>query len=314
MALAGASAGLLPAGTEPTPGSAHFTADPATLYQSATAKPAPAGADVVVLEDQDSYVFDAQGRKVHTQYVVFRVLTQQGAEDWANYSAPWEPWHEERPVLRARVITPDRAAHELDPKTIADAPAKQENDDTYSDRRVVRAPLPAMAPGSVVEEESVTKDSAPFFGAGMVEHSFFGRGVPVEHTRLLLDAPASLPLHYTLELLPEVKPQRSEGNGRVQIVFEHGSMPAQEDAEPYLPSDQPAYPHVTFSTGSSWQQVAEEYGKIVDGRLAAAEVKPLAGKLVAGKRTRQEKAEALLQYVDKEVRYTGVEFGDAAIV
>jgi len=307
--------GRLSAGTQPTaPASAHFSADPAALYQSAMATPAPAGADVVVLEDEDTYVFDAQGRRVHTQYVVFRVLTQKGAENWADYSAPWEPWHEERPVLRARVITPDHAVHELDAKTVTDKPAKEDDDQVYSDRRTVQAPLPAMAPGSVVEEESVSKESAPFFGAGTVGRSFFGRGVPVQHTRLVLDAPASLPLRYALELLPEAKPERREAEGRVQVVFDHGPIPAQEDAEPYLPSEQPAFPRVNFSTGSSWRQVAEEYGKVVDARIAGAEVKALVSKLVAGKHIRQEKAEALLQYLDKEVRYTGVEFGEAAIV
>jgi Flp pilus assembly protein TadD len=36
--------------------------------------------------------------------------------------------------------------------------------------------------------------------------------------------------------------------------------------------------------------------------------------LAAGKTTREEKAAAILQYLSREVRYTGVEFGDAAIV
>lgn len=314
LALAGASAGLLVAGNEPgAPGSGHFTANPAALYQSATAKPAPAGADVLVLEDDDTYIFDAEGRTVHTQYVVFRVLTQRGAEDWADFSAPWQPWHEERPALRARVITPDHVAHELDAKTVSDSPAK-ESDDVYSDRRVVRAPLPAMAPGSVIEEEAVWKGSAPLAGAGRVERCFFGRSVPVEHTRLEVDAPASLPLRYDLELLPDLKPERSEANGRVQVVFEHGPQEAQEDVASYLPSEVAGYPHVTFSTGDSWQRLAEEYSKIVDGRVAGAQLKSLADKLVTGKKSRQEKAEALLQYVDQEVRYTGVEFGEAAIV
>ncbi len=87
--------------------------------------------------------------------MVFKVLTQKGAEEWDSVSISWEPWHEERPIIKARVITPDYAVHELDAKTITDAPAREDDSSLYSDRLVLRAPLPAIAPGSVVEEEFV---------------------------------------------------------------------------------------------------------------------------------------------------------------
>src|SRR4029077_1174506 len=149
----------------------------------------------------------------------------------------WEPWHEEHPSLRARVITPDSAVHVLDATTITDAPAKENADNVFSDRRVLRAPLPAVAPGSLVEEELISTESAPFLGAGAVERFYFGSSVPVEHTRLILDAPAALPLRYDIHLLPELKPQRNETEGRVRISFDYGPMETPDEAETELPSD-----------------------------------------------------------------------------
>ena len=61
-------------------------------------------------------------------------------------------------------------------------------------------------------------------------------------------------------------------------------------------------------------QVAEEYGKIVDKQITGADLKSLVGKLIAGKVSRDEKAAAILAYLDREVRYTGVEFGESAMV
>ena len=90
-------------------------------------------------------------------------------------SLNWEPWHEERPTIKVRVITPDYAVHELDPKTVTDASAREDASNLYSDRRVLRAPLPAIAPGSVVEEEFVVQETAPFFAAGTVQRIFLGR-------------------------------------------------------------------------------------------------------------------------------------------
>jgi Domain of Unknown Function with PDB structure (DUF3857) len=196
----------------------RFEADAAAVNKAASNVSVKPGADVVVLDEEDSYVFETDGKAVHTYYLVYKVLTQRGVEGWDATSLEWEPWHEEHPRLRARVITPDNVIHPLDPKTITDAPARDKEEKTYGDGRVLRAPLPAIAPGSVVEEEQTRPESAPFFGAGVVERSYFGRGVPVQRAKLTLDAPASILLRYSLQLLPDVKPQKSEANGRTQIV------------------------------------------------------------------------------------------------
>lgn len=292
----------------------RFSEDAVAVYKAASAVTTLAGTDVVVLDEEESYVFDAEGRAVHTRYLLYKILTQQGAEDWDRVSINWEPWHEERPTLRARIITPDNAVHPLESKTVTDAPAQDEADNVYSDRRVVRAPFPAIAPGSLVEEEEITKESAVFFGAGMVTRFYFGRAVPVQYIRLVIDAPSSLPIQFKLELLPDLKPERKEENGRVQLLFERGPVEALEEGDANLPSDVPVFPHVAFSTGKSWKLMAESYEKIVDGKIAAANVQPMVKSVIAGKSSREEKAAAIVQYLDHEVRYTGVEFGEAAIV
>ncbi len=313
------SLALLPAGNAQAPGTPapdgkHFPADAVALYKASSEVKTAAGTDVVVLTDEQSYVFDGDGRSVQTQYLLYKVLTQKGAEEWDEVSQDWEPWHQDRPSIQARVITADNAVHTLDPKTIADTPAKEDASQTYSDRRILRAPLPAIAPGSLVEEELTWKETAPFFGAGTVERFYVGRPVPVQHTRLTLEAPASLSIQYDLQMLSELKPQRTEANGRVQVTFDAGPTEPFDKADNYLPSDVPAFAHITFSTGNSWQQVAEEYAKIVDGKIVGADVKSSVDKLITGKGSRQEKAAAILQYLDREVRYTGIEFGEAAIV
>lgn len=292
----------------------HFAPDAAALYQRVSQVAIPAGTDVLFVDDEEKVVFDTEGRAVRSRYFLYKILTQKGAEGWGDISCSWEPWHEEHPTLRARVITPDNVVHALDSQTITDAPAKENADNMFSDRRVLRAPLPAIAPGSLVEEELVSTENAPFFGAGTVQRFYFGSSVPVQHTRLMLDAPAAFPLRYEIQLLPDLKPQRQETDGRIRITFEYGLMEAPDNAEAELPSDLPAYPSVTFSSGDSWRQVAEEYGKIVDKQIASADLKSLVDKLIAKKKSRDETVAAILAYLDREVRYTGVEFAEAALV
>jgi transglutaminase-like putative cysteine protease/Flp pilus assembly protein TadD len=295
----------------------RFPDDSAAVYKLASSVTPPNGVEVLVLDEEDSEWFDSQGASVRTFYMVYKVLTQEGAEQWDSVGVSWEPWHETRPEIRARVINADGAVHPLDPKTISDATDSDDEHDVYNNRRSLRAPLPAIAIGSVVEEEETIIETKPIFEAGVVGKFYLGRSVPVQSTRLVLDAPSSLPLQYIVKLAPEMQPERKEQNGRVRITFDHGPIAAQESVDVNLmnlPSDVPGYPSVTFSTGRSWAAVASTYERVVAEQVATSDVTPIVNKLVAGKKSREEKATALLQYVDREVRYTGVEFDDAAIV
>src|SRR5258706_11898040 len=91
-------------------------------------------------------------------------------------------------------------------------------------------------------------------------------------------------------------------------------MDALDEVEDYLPKEIPGQPQVGFSTGASWQAIAEGYGQIIDEKASQKDVQSLVNGLVVGKTNREDKAAAILQYLSREVRYTGVEFGDAAII
>ncbi len=293
----------------------HFSVDPKTLYEAASAMPVPEGANVVELVEDETFTFDEAGRMVHVGHFIYKVLTQKGAEGWDALSVGWEPWHEARPVIRARVIAPDFMVHTLDPNTITEAPARGGDYKTYSDGKRLHAPFPAIAPGVVVEEEFTLADTEPLFAQGLAGRIDLGQeNVPVAHSRAVFDAPAALPLRTSLLLLPDVKPVRTESGGRITVSFDTGSLEGIEPREPYLPPDAIRFPAIAFSTGESWQRVAAEYAKIVDSRADSAAVKAVVDPLIAGKKSAADKEAAILDYLDREVRYTGIEFGEAAIV
>ena len=293
----------------------HFSIDPKALYGAASAVPAPEGTNVAMLEDDDRYTFDEAGRITHVGYFVYKVLTQKGAEGWDYLAVGWEPWHQERPIIRARIITPDFAEHALDPNTITEAPARGGDYKIYSDGKRLRAPLPAIAPGTVVEGEYTERETEPFFAPGQVVRVIFGRDrIPVAHSRAVFEAPAALSLRTNTLLLPDLKPVRTEAGGKVTLTYDIGFLEGFEEQDSNLPPDDAHVPEVDFSTGRSWQSMAAEYAKIVDAHADPAAVQPIVDKLIAGKKTVAEKEGAVLDYLDREVRYTGIEFGEAAIV
>jgi transglutaminase-like putative cysteine protease/predicted Zn-dependent protease len=292
-----------------------FSVDAKSLYEAASAVPAPEGAVAAILAADESYSFDEDGRVTHVGHYVYKVLNQKGAEGWDYLSVGWEPWHEARPAIRGRVIAPDFSVHTLDPSAITEEPARGGDYKIYSDGKLLRAPFPAIAAGVVVEEEYIERETQPFFATGRVGRSTFGHEqVPVAHSRIVFDAPSTLPLRFRSTLLPDLKPVRTESNGRVTITYEMGLIEGLEPREPNLPPDVPYFPEIDFSTGESWHAMASEFAEIVDGRADTQVVQPLVDKLVAGKTSIAKKESALVDYLDREVRYTGIEFGEAALM
>lgn len=293
----------------------HFSVPAKDLYDAISQVPVSDGANVVLYDDDESFSFDEAGRLTHVGHYIYKVLTAKGVEAWDSLSVGWDPWHEMRPVIRARVIEPDYSEHNLDPSAITEEPARGGDYKTYSDGKRLRAPLPAIAPGAVVEEEYLERETEPFFAPGRVGRSFFGHAqASVTHSRAVFDAPASLPLRIETHLLPQVKPSRVEADGRVTTTYDIGALESVEARDPDLPPDAFVFPEIDYATGASWQSVAAEYSKIVDSRAKPEAVQSIVDGLVAGKTTQRDKEAAILDYVDGQVRYTGIEFGEAAIV
>src|SRR5205807_1662226 len=134
---------------------------------------------VVQLISDRVLTVDEQQRTVFHQHNIYVINSANGIEDWSEIHLRWEPWHEDRPEIRARVITPDGSVHELDPKTIVDVAVRDSDNHIFSDAHRVEAPLPAVAVGSVIEREIIVREHLPLFAAGRVRRFYFNSTVPV---------------------------------------------------------------------------------------------------------------------------------------
>src|SRR5690242_12036807 len=143
-----------------------FSATPEDLRAAAALVKRDKYSEVTILLNDDRYTFDRDGKMVESFRSIYRIETEEGVKGWAETSGRWEPWHQSKPEIRARVITADGVVHNLDLKTLTDVPVHQDAPDTFSDERSYGGPLPAVAVGAIVEEEIVVHDTAPFFAAG----------------------------------------------------------------------------------------------------------------------------------------------------
>lgn len=288
-----------------------FQAPAADLRKAADAIAPEKFMDATVLFERDSYQIKEDGRVTYRHSMIFRIETQAGIEDWAEISARYAPWHQNQPGIQARVILPDGRVTQLDPKTIIDGPASEEDNDIYSDDRIRKAPLPALAVGAIVEEEAVTEDKLPYFAGGGVYRDYASRDVPIVRSELVIDAPSTLKLQYRVHHLDTAKISDSERDGMRHLLFSQGYLPAHADSDINLNTHDNLSPMIEFSTGESWAAVAKAYRQLAETQIDPKAVKPLLPSSLPN--ARLEVIQQLVARLHKEIRYTGIEFGQASL-
>lgn len=276
-----------------------FSAGPAALIRAASAVPGNQGEGVAVLFLESTYRYDEAGRETFTQRIVYRILSATAHESWSAVEERWAPWHQARPEIRVRVLTPDGAEHRLAPATIANRATSRDS----LDRQVLRVPLPGIRPGAVVEQEVTIRDNSPFFDRGVVRTQVLDEGVTVRHARVVVETPAGIPLRWVVRGLDGVQTTESVSRQRRRVVFEAQDLPARP---------RPAY--VAFSTGRSWADVARRYSEIVDQAIHGSDLGSFLRSAGGPAASQLDLVSLYLARVNREVRYTGVELGEGRLV
>ena len=290
-----------------------FEASPQELLDAAdTATVSDPDIEVLLDETRIAIAADGAVRRQHT--LVYRLMSVAGIESWGTSEVLWEPWHEARPELRARIVSPDATVAALDPSTISESPAQSTGNDLFDDRRVLGAPLPALAVGAVVEERILHPEIRPELTSARVWSFYPTRNMPVHTFRLVVELPEHRALSWSAELLNDAEPEVSTADGRQQWTWELTAVEPFEDFDPWLPPDVPAYPRLIVGTGDSWSDVAAEYARKVDERVASADLRSLINTLQLEGLPRARVLDTMVEFIRSEIRYSGLELGEAAII
>jgi hypothetical protein len=171
----------------------------------------------VILVDDEHWTVRADGDIERAQHLVLKILSASAMQNFDGVQERWELWHMKRPEIRARVISNDGAIHELDPKTLVDAPGGGNANQTCSDVRVIQGPLPAIEAGAVVEEQ-ITEVTTPVLGS-MAFRGYIAGGIPVRF-----------------------KESQEAKEGRVHLMLVFGSFEPVQSVDPYSHFDALVFP------------------------------------------------------------------------
>ena len=214
-----------------------MTAPPAEVLAAAAAVTPPADTSAIILFEELVHTYLDAHRSRHRYRQVYKILSPHGVEGWDSLSSGWSPWYEDKPTLRARIVTPGGRVFTLDPKTMEQSGVSGGDESVYSDRQMVRAPLPGVAVGAVVEVEIDWTERAPLFEAGTTHRFFFGGTAPVQKARLEIDGPATMRIEHVIRRIPAITQSFTRKDDRVSQVFEGGPFAPLPEEVPGQPAD-----------------------------------------------------------------------------
>jgi tetratricopeptide (TPR) repeat protein len=287
-----------------------FAASPADIQAAAQKIQAEPLMEATVLFERDAFTLDAAGRMTYKHDLIYRIETEDGVKNWSEIRVGWSPWYQNTPEINARVIAPDGKVSTLDQKTITDGPAREDSQDTYSDARIRKVPLPALVVGAIVEQQTVSADREPKFSGGITGGDSFSWSVPFHRGQLVVDLPASLNFRIDVFALPNATIKNEVVGDTRHYLLDQGYVAPWADSDISLPTHNFLGHGTRFSTGDSWASVAAAYRKLAEVNIDPAKVKSLLPKPGAN---RMETIARIVAVLQKDVRYTGIEFGEASL-
>jgi hypothetical protein len=165
--------------------------------------------------------------------------------------------------------------------------------------------------GRLLKSKPLPRTSSHSFQGGGIYRDFMTRDVPIVRGELIVDAPSSIKLQYRVHHLASIKIGESDNAGRHHLAFDQAYTAARSDSDIDLPSRDDQSPMIEFSTGDSWATVSSAYRQLAEAHIDPEKVKPLLTGMNAS--TRTSRIEQIVARLHKEIRYTGIEFGEASI-
>lgn len=181
----------------------------------------------------------------------------------------------------------------------------------WYDLRALEIRFSGLRPGDIVELEYLVEDVAEsnLFADYFGDLVYLQQQLPVDRFSYTVLASRARPLHVRGPRTPGVE-HRVLGDGRVSGHQWTARALKRVAPEPSMPGWSEVADYVHVSTYGSWEEVGRWYWGLIRPQLeATGPIARAATRLTAGCRTDEERIRAIHNFVAKNTRYVGLQFG-----
>ncbi|WP_206366105.1 DUF3857 domain-containing transglutaminase family protein [Caballeronia sp. SBC2] len=269
---------------------------------------------VTVLSDENIYTVNGDGTSIHDQTRSIHIENDEGVRSYGQVSYRYSNEFQKFDVLDAYTTTRDGARIDVSPNAIftrqspvsAYAP-------TFDDNLVKTIVFPGVEPGATVTMRTRETQVTPLFPGQFSANASFPNDKAIKSASVTINAPSSMKLHADVVDMPG-------GLVAADVDGEQTWSWSIKDArarpgEAYAPSIDDRSPRLAITTFPSYEALGQAYLARAQTQMAATpDIQALANEVTTGITDRRDQADAIYQWVSRNVRYVAVFLGFGGVV
>jgi len=298
-----------------------LTLDKATaaLISEARKKQYPESPAAVILKADEGITITEDNKEITRAHIIILIKEERGKEAFGEIHLDYDATYEKVDLKFARTITEDGNIITVGKKNVRDV-SKYLNFPLYSNARVLIVSMPELKVGSVIEYEVETVSSKLIADRHYSYRYALKDKYPIAHASFTVRVPGGRAARYTIingqyipggmDLNPAVTTQQNQKTYRwsfadiPQIMDEPSSSPAAE-----------INPSILISSFADWKEIFTWWDGLYQDKLSlTVPMKALVKELTKDRKTAREKAEALYEFCATQIRYVGIEYGEAGYI
>jgi len=274
-------------------------------YGAPDSPDAKKGFDILLADDQFSV--DEQSRYFR---LVYRITSAYGVQNGSSVSVTYDPEYESIDFHRVGIV---RGGEEIDRLDLDQIKSLQQEKDLeryqYNGQLTALILLEDVRVGDIVDYAYTRHGSNPVFAGHFCYDSTVGRAIPAHRERIRLVFNKARSVSYRMMGDGNMLFASLTKGDLVEYVWHAGQSAAVQPDQDLAQGFEP-YPYLSFSDYHDWHAVAEWARPLY--KLAESPQGPVAGKAAEVSKnmlTDGQKALAVLQFVQEDIRYLGIEIG-----
>lgn len=270
--------------------------------------------DATILLNERLTSVEESGAKTIVRHIVYKSANEAGSKDIASATIGFRKGEEKLFILAAETIRPDGTRLAVRPNAIlVQSPQRDADYSLYDDSAEVKILFPSVGKGSVTRYAYLLMETKARFPSEFTQSIAWQSSWPTVKARFQVDLPESMARRLKIESLGQNIPAMHEektatGSRFVWTLSNHPGT----TFDFHHPSAAQAGPVINLSTIGSWDAVAAWFQRLVGDhdKLTPALSHEL-DRWVGEEKDRDKIIRILHQKVADDVRYVGLELGDA---
>ncbi len=268
--------------------------------------------DYASLLDLGTVIVQSDGTVVAEYRETYKLFNER-ARHLAEVNLPYNSSYQSIKVLHARTIKKDGTVVDVKPEDIRSSSPYSEYL-MYDDAMAITFSMPAIEDDCVIDYtyQIITR---PLLIPGQFwQYWGFSSAEPVRLSRYILRVPADKPIKFKAYNDDSVKPTIATSPDARTKTYTWEMRDIKPIAvEPSMPNIQDVRVWMEVSSLSSWQDIARWFWGLQKPQAVPNEaIRATVAQLTADKKTDEEKARAIYDWVANRTRYVGLEFGISA--